>query len=148
MIDSIRIAETDEEIKACFPVMQELRPNLEPGTFVSRVRELQRLEGYRLAYLSDGSGVVATAGFRVLESLSRGRFLFVDDLVTLAVARSKGYGAALLHWLEAFGADQGCGSLQLDSGLHRVDAHRFYDREGFARTSIHFAKRIDANRSE
>jgi hypothetical protein len=34
--------------------------------------------------------------------------------------------------------------LHLDSGVQRLDAHRFYDREGFDRTCIHFAKHIPA----
>ncbi|MBD0336919.1 MAG: GNAT family N-acetyltransferase, partial [Cyanobacteria bacterium Co-bin13] len=29
---------------------------------------------------------------------------------------------------------------QLDSGVHRAEAHRFYFREGLVITSFHFAK--------
>ena len=52
--------------------------------------------GYRLAFVQDTDGVVAVAGFRVGENLAWGRFLYVDDLVTLPSHRSKGYGAKLL----------------------------------------------------
>ena len=60
---------------------------------------------------------VAVAGFRVGENLAWGRFLYVDDLVTLSAHRSKGYGSKLLTWLKAFAVREGCMQLHLDSGI-------------------------------
>lgn len=137
----IRIASTDAEIASCFPVMRELRPLLTAETFVARVRQ-QELRGYCLAFRAADGVTVAAAGFRILDNLAWGRFLYVDDLVTLASERSHGHGSALLAWLEAFAADNGCDELHLDSGVQRLDAHRFYDREGMARTCLHFAKAV------
>lgn len=147
MPESIRIASTDEEIAACFPVMQELREHLGFDDFMTRARDSYRSGTYQLVCRLDGPRVVAVAGFRFLENFAWGRFLYVDDLVTLADARSKGHGRALIRWLENFAADRGCVALHLDSGMQRLDAHRFYDREGFARTAIHFAKPIEASQA-
>jgi hypothetical protein len=36
--------------------------------------------------------------------------------------------------------NRGCSSIQLDSGTHRVKAHRFYFRERYTITSFHFAR--------
>jgi len=36
----------------------------------------------------------------------------------------------------------GCRAIDLDSGLSRVDAHRFYMREGMAITSSHLARSL------
>src|SRR5690606_27981341 len=79
----IRIADSDEEIARCFPVMRELRTHLAEDDFVPRVR-LQQRNGYELGYLEDAGAVRAVAGFRVLENLASGRVLYVDDLVTQA----------------------------------------------------------------
>jgi GNAT superfamily N-acetyltransferase len=87
-------------------------------------------------------GGVAVAGFRVGESLAWGRFLYVDDLVTLPAHRSQGYGSGLLAWLRAYAAQAGCGQLHLDSGVQRKDAHRFYEREGMTAAALHFAQTI------
>jgi len=83
------------------------------------------------------------AGFRVLENLFCGRFLYVDDLVTAAAQRCRGHGAALLAWLRDEARRAGCAQLHLDSGLQRRDAHRFYEREGLPVTSYHFACAVD-----
>jgi GNAT superfamily N-acetyltransferase len=84
--------------------------------------------------------VVAVAGFRIFEALVDGRRLYVDDLVTSAGERSQGHGAALLRWLETHAVAEGCETLQLDSGLQRKRAHRFYEREGMHVSSLHFRK--------
>lgn len=145
MKSEIRIATTDAEIAACFPVMNELRPHLVHDAFVARVRSQAHSGGYRIVSRSIDGKVVAVAGFRILENLAWGRFLYVDDLVSSAKARSNGHGAAILRWLESYAAENGCARLHLDSGVQRLDAHRFYDREGFSRICIHFAKPIDAD---
>jgi len=113
---SIRLAETDEEIRACFPVMAQLRPHLDAEGFVARVRR-QMGGGYRLAFLEDGGRVAAVAGFRVTENLAWGRFLYVDDLVTDGGSRSQGYGERIFDWLVAEAGREGCDELHLDSGV-------------------------------
>ena len=142
---SIRVATTDAEIAACYPVMRELRPNIAAEQFLSRIRR-QENTGYRLAYIQDQAGVVAVAGFRVAENLAWGRFLYVDDLVTLPMHRSKGYGAKLLSWLKEQAAKEGCEQLHLDSGIQRKEAHRFYEREGMTMASLHFIEKVAPNR--
>lgn len=134
-----RIAGTDQDIRACCAVMRELRPHIPAAEFVARVRA-QETEGYRLAFVEDADGPVAAAGFRIGRNLAWGRFLYVDDLVTAARARSRGHGAVLLRWLEAHARDEGCDQMHLDSGLARAAAHRFYRREGMPVSSYHFTK--------
>ena len=138
---NIRIADTDEEIAACFAVMKQLRPKLVEENFVGDVRRLQR-EGYLLACVIDGD-VRAVAGYRYMEMFATGLTLYVDDLVTDSTQRSRGYGKALLDWLVAEAQRAGCKFLTLDSGLKRLDAHRFYRREGLQDMAIHFAIPVD-----
>ncbi len=80
------------------------------------------------------------AGFRIVEFLAWGRFLYVDDLVTAENSRSEGQGKRMLDWLASLAREEGCGQLQLDSGVQRHDAHRFYFREGMKISSYHFSK--------
>jgi GNAT superfamily N-acetyltransferase len=138
---NIKLVGSEAEIAACHAVMRELRPHLDPATFVHRVRSQQE-SGYRLAYLEDGGRPVAVAGFRLGECLAWGRFLYVDDLVTLSSERSRGHGAALLAWLAERAREARCDELHLDSGVQRKDAHRFYQREGMELTGFHFRTRL------
>lgn len=138
----VREATTEEEIAATYPVMRQLRPHLEEAAYTARVQGM-RDAGYRLAAAVEGNLVRAVAGFRVFEYLAHGRFLYVDDLVTDEAARSRGHGKLLMEWLEGEARRRDCGQIQLDSGVHRAEAHGFYFREGMSISSFHFAKTLD-----
>jgi GNAT superfamily N-acetyltransferase len=141
----IRIAETDEEIAACFHVMSELRPHLAAGEFVGRVRRQQEAAGYELIFLAEAGRVRAVAGVRVSECLARGRFMYVDDLVTEGGERSRGHGRRLFDWLLAHAARRGCEEFHLDSGVQRFGAHRFYLRRRMDIIAHHFGLKLKNN---
>jgi GNAT superfamily N-acetyltransferase len=139
MQTKITEALTTEEIARCFPVMRQLRTHFEnEKTFVEQV-ERQRAGGYRMAFLEDENDVRAVAGYRMMESLFAGRFCYVDDLVTDEAGRSLGFGGALFDWLVAEARAAGCAKLELDSGVQRFDAHRFYLRKRMIISSHHFS---------
>jgi len=134
----ISLAETDADIARCFPVMVQLRPQLREDEFVARIRR-KRTESYELAFVEDDGGTVrCVAGFRLMDRLHVGRVLYVDDLVTDAASRSRGHGDQLFDWLVARARSLGCDSFLLDSGTHRVDAHRFYLRKRMKISCFHF----------
>ena len=139
MSRSVRIADSDEQIRSCFPVMRQLRPRYEADAFVAQVRRQQQ-QGYRLALLTDDAAVVAVAGYRIGENLAWGKYFYVDDLVTDGARRSSGYGAELMEWLRSAAQEAGCDELHLDSGVQRFDAHRFYLNLRMKITSHHFAE--------
>jgi GNAT superfamily N-acetyltransferase len=139
----INLAETPEAIERCFRVMSHLRPHVAASEFVSRVQAQQK-QGYRLAFVEDAGEVVAVGGYRMMEMLATGRTMYVDDLVTDETQRSRGYGKALLDWLQARAREAGCATFSLDSGTHRQEAHAFYFRERMRVTSFHFAKKLQA----
>lgn len=138
----VALATTDDAIARCHGVMAELRPHVAAAEFVARVRRQERVAGYRLAYAEDGGCVRAVAGYRISECLAWGRFLYVDDLVSLSGERCRGYGGALFDWLVEAARSEGCAELHLDSGVQRFGAHRFYLRKRMDITSHHFALRL------
>jgi GNAT superfamily N-acetyltransferase len=134
-------ADTDEDILACYDVMEELRPHLARADFLPTVRAMQR-DGLRLACIRDAGRVVAVAGYRVSTNLFCGRHLYVDDLVTAEDVRSKGHGKELLAWLRAQAVAEDCEVFHLDSGVQRKRAHQFYLREGLELAGYHFSVRL------
>jgi GNAT superfamily N-acetyltransferase len=115
------LAMSDEDLMLCFPVMRELRPHLDEAGFLVRVR------------MQEGMG------YRVMENLAWGRFLFVDDLVTASAHRGTGAGSVLFDWLVAEARREGCAQVHLESGVQRFGAHRFYLHKGMDITCHHFA---------
>lgn len=139
----IRHAASDRDIRRCFPVMQALRPHLaDAEDLLVRVRQMQAAGYWALIYVEDRGVPVACSGFRIADYLAYGKTLYVDDLICLESHRGKGFAENLMRWLEAHARKEGCAVLHLDSGTHRLPAHRFYHRLKLGITSFHFAKKL------
>ena len=123
---NIKIAETDDEIRRCYPVMSELRPHIAEEDFLPQVRRQIEASGFQLVYLEDGGEVKAVAGIRIAEWLARGMSLDLEDLVASESDRSKGYGGKLLDWLFEYGRERGCTEIRLVSHVTRFRAQQFY----------------------
>jgi GNAT superfamily N-acetyltransferase len=135
----IALAKTSADIARCYDVMHELRTHIVMSEeFVERVL-CQQAQGYLLAYLESEGEIRAAAGYRFSESLFSGKFMYVDDLVTRERDRSAGFGGVLFDWLVARAREQGCKRLELDSGVQRFRAHRFYLMNRMQIASHHFA---------
>lgn len=139
----VRIAQSDEELRATWPVMRQLRPHLSEEEYVAMARAMAA-EGYRVAAGRDEEGrVVVVAGFRYMTMLFAGRLLYLDDLVADETVRSRGHGKAMLDWLKQQAREKGCTELQLISHTRREGAHRFYFREGFGIECFEFRWRVE-----
>ncbi|MFC5743715.1 GNAT family N-acetyltransferase [Dyella tabacisoli] len=134
-------AETDADIRACFPVMSQLRPHVSENELLAAVQRM-RGEGYKVVALSVDGKVEAVAGYRIIEMLRTGSMLEIDDLVTSDATRSKGYGRQLFDWIHQEARHQGCSVIELDSSVHRVDAHRFYFRQRMHILAFHFSMAV------
>ncbi|HNQ21895.1 MAG TPA: GNAT family N-acetyltransferase [Phycisphaerae bacterium] len=133
-----------EDVSRCYPVMAQLRPQLSHAEFCAQVARQQADGGYELAMLELGGVPVAVAGYRHLYAVPYHRFLYVDDLVTAAEWRGRGWGATLFDHLVEYARQAGCLEVQLDSGLWRSDAHRFYFRQGMHIAAFHFRLEVQA----
>ncbi|PSM46234.1 GNAT family N-acetyltransferase [Chroococcidiopsis sp. CCALA 051] len=137
----IKFATSNLDISRCFPVMVQLRSHLTEAEFVNRVQRQQQA-GYFLVYVEKNNSIKAVAGCRLMETLIDGQLLYIDDLITDTSERSQGYGSALIDWLIEYAKSQGCVSLQLDSGVQRAAAHKFYFRKGLTISSFRFKRSL------
>jgi len=135
----IHHAETEADVRLCWPAFRELRPHLRSEEkFVERWRK-QRNEGYRIIYVVEKESVAAAAGYRFFSTLAWGDVMYIDDLIALEAFQRTGLGTLLLRYLQAEARQAGCSSVQLDTGYHRHLAHRSYLRNGFHFDCHHMA---------
>jgi GNAT superfamily N-acetyltransferase len=139
----IRQARTDHEVLACHSVMSQLRPHVGLGDLLAAVRRME-LEGYRLLALEQDGQVRAVVGYRIIEMLRTGRILVIDDFVTDSPARSLGYGRLLHDRVIEEAQRAACTAVELDSAVHRTEAHRFYFRQRMHVRAFHFALNVPA----
>jgi GNAT superfamily N-acetyltransferase len=111
----------------------------DPDSARSRLREA--ISSPRSAVLvAEGGGVLIAfcTAYLELNSVRFGQRCWIEDFAVDPERRSQGVGAALLSAAREWAAGAGATHLELDSGLARADAHRFYEREGGTRQSFTF----------
>ncbi|SNR25418.1 GNAT family N-acetyltransferase [Halorubrum vacuolatum] len=135
---------TDEDaIRACHPLMAQLRP-VDEATFMTLIDRMRRGEGYRLFRMEDAAGdPVALAGLVVTTNLYHGKHTWVHDLVVDEPRRGSGYGGRFLEWIADWADERDCSCVELASGLWRENAHRFYEANDMERYCYTFKRDLD-----
>lgn len=134
----------EADLHDAFELMRELRPHLtERAAFLAQMAR-QFEQHYRMLGAWFGTELVGLAGFRTLENLLYGQFVYVDDLVVAQAWRQNGVGAQLLDSVRREAAREGSAHLVLDTGLHMPLAQRFYFREGLLAKGMHFVQPLQS----
>lgn len=133
-----------QALAASFALMGVLRPHLnDQDRYVAQlVRQAE--QGYRLLAAQEGERLVGLAGYRELENLLYGRYIYVDDLVVSPQLQRSGVGAQLLTAVREQAVQRDCDHLVLDTGLHMPLAQRFYFRQGLLARGMHFTQSLRA----
>ena len=134
-------ATTKAEVITCFEVMKKLRPHHTAESFVTTMEQMSK-EGYQLICLEDNGKAVCVAGFRFTTTLYDGLIIDLDDFVTAASARGKGYAGVLFDHLVSIAKERSIKIIHLNSNHLRFDAHRFYLNKKMKIIAHHFRLEI------
>ena len=93
----------------------------------------------------DGKVAGLCCVFLDIASVRFGQRAWVEDLAVDPAQRSRGIGKELFDTAKEWARERGASHLELDSGLDRADAHRFYEREEPSWVSKCFAWQLDEN---
>lgn len=99
-------------------------------------------EGAEMAVLHTDGIPRSLALYRCYHTTFHGYRFYIDDLVTDEAYRGRGFGEALLSWCEQRARERGCDAFDLDSGVQRTGAHRFYFRKGLTIFAFSFTKQL------
>ena len=88
---------------------------------------------YLLVAEVDGK-VVSTVQMGIIESLTHNirPFAVIENVVTLAEYRNKGYASALLEKATEIAREHRCYKISLETGSNRESTLNFYKKNGFA----------------
>lgn len=66
----------------------------------------------------------------------------IQELIVRKEARGRGVGKAILIYIESIARSLNLERIEIASNLKRLDAHRFYEREGYLKTHTKLNKLI------
>jgi GNAT superfamily N-acetyltransferase len=139
----VKTVNSTSDLLKCKEVILELRPHLKDKDLAA-LYERMVPEGFKMIFIEEGGKAMAFGGYRFLNMFYSGRTLYIDDLCTLPAARGKGYAGMLIDFIIQEAKKNQADAVTLDSGYHRLDAHRLYLNKGFVLSSHHFHYYIQA----
>ena len=109
-----------------------------PSSYFTAFERLDRDENIQLVVAEQGGAVIGCLQLCILPGLSsqgasRG---LIEDVRVASHLRSRGIGERLVQWAVTEARGKGCKLVELLTHHTRVDAQRFYERLGFARSHV------------
>ena len=95
--------------------------------------KFEKDENMHLLVLEVDGNVVASVQMAIIESLTHNvrPFAIVENVVTHADHRNKGYASALLERATEIAVQKGCYKMSLETGSNRESTLNFYRKNGF-----------------
>ncbi|MEK5030802.1 GNAT family N-acetyltransferase [Paenibacillus sp. FSL R7-0302] len=88
--------------------------------------------------------VIACLSLHYIPQLGmRGDIASISYLVVDSSVRGKGIGQELVEFASASARRRGCASIQVHCHARRIEAHTFYERQGFREAPKYFSRRLD-----
>ena len=139
-IENIMIRDcTESDFDVVIQLLQQLWPernlNLQALKSVFNVG-LASLDQYYLLSLINGEATgFCSIGIR-MSLYAEGNLAHIDELVVDESFRGMGIGKIFLEKAKIISKERGCEKIELESALHRDEAHRFYEKHGFEKAGF------------
>ncbi len=127
---------TENDLPSLLELYKQLQPDDEDASLEHSNNVWQEIESNPdIHYFGaiDNGKVVSTCFAVFIPNLTRNNrgICFIENVVTDKNHRNQGLASKLIDMAVAFAKEKGCYKAILQSGMARVDAHRFYENKGF-----------------
>lgn len=137
--------ESEAHWKEGLKILKELRPDLNQEIVMSDKASLQS-RGYVFYGLFEENQIVCVSGVIIHPHSTRSKDFWVHDLATTSNVRSRGYGEAMMRFLETEAVKLGCTRLSVHTRLINERAQNFYENHlGYDRYAVVFQKQLGIN---
>ena len=134
-----------ENLDGVFELLNELYENkIEYSEFAKKYKESLENSNYYEIVAIEKNKVVGVLISRVISMLAKKKnILFIDDLIVNENCRNKGIGKLLIKTATTYAISRDCGALELTSMIQNINAHRFYENNGFEKRQYKFKKNLN-----
>ena len=134
-----------EDLDGVFELLNELYENkIEYSEFAKKYKESLENSNYYEIVAIEKNKVVGVLISRVINMLAKKKnILFIDDLIVNENCRNTGIGKLLIQTATTYAISRDCGALELTSMIQNINAHRFYENNGFEKRQYKFKKNLN-----
>lgn len=108
-----------------------------------RLAQMREDENYIIFVATDNNNVIAFIGLHIgLAFEFSGKVMRIIALAVKNEYQNQGIGKRLLYMAEHYGVENQIVVIAVNSGLQRIYAHQFYERQGFYKKGYSFCKSV------
>ncbi len=128
----------EDELPALLGLYTELHGEAmpEPSGLTSLWREIMGDKNHHIVVGALGGEIVSSCVIVVVPNLTNGQrpYAFIENVVTRAAHRNKGYATAVMNGAKAIAAKARCYKIMLMTSSKEESTLRFYERAGYNRS--------------
>lgn len=133
----------DDICGICELINCELGYSVSVDDLALRIKQMLYDRHYCIFVAENNNEVIAFIGMYIgLAFEYSGKIARIIALAVKKEYQRKGIGAKLLQTAESYLKENYVELIAVNSGLHRIEAHRFYEKQGFYKKGYRFAKAV------
>ncbi len=139
-----------EDFDRIIDLFMQLWPgkSLNSDKLLNVFQRMKASDDYELLCAVKDDQLVGFASLAVLQNFwQEGLIMYITTMVVDQKHRGSGIGKSLIDRITEIAKEKGCAKIELESALHRVDAHSFYEKMGFEKRSWFFSKNVKSSGS-
>lgn len=122
----------------------ELGKNVSVETLENRILQMQSEENYKIYVAQENGNIIGFIGLHMgLAFEVDGKVMRVIAFAVKADFQRKGIGSALIKAAKEYAVQNGVTVIGVNSGLTRLAAHSFYEKQGFYKKGYSFTKPLE-----
>lgn len=130
-----------EDNESIAQLLDELGYSMTPAQVSRWIEGIQAQSSDRLIVATANGRCVGVASLHILPYFpTGGNICRISALVVSSHHRGQGIGSRLIRAAEETARAEGCQGVEITTSVRRQDAHVFYERRGYRRTSLRFFK--------
>lgn len=130
-----------KDILIILPLLKELNKNISAGILKNRILEMS-VQNYKCAGMYLNEELIGISGLWFLTRHYCGRTIEPDHVVISSKHRNKGLGKKLFKWIFNYAQSIGYEATELNTYIHNVKSHAFYENEGYKKLGFHYLKKF------
>ena len=130
-----------ENILTILPLLKLLNKTTPENVLINRLNDMTN-QNYKCVGVYYNNNLVGIAGLWFLTRHYCGKTIEPDHVVIHTDFRSKGLGKKLFEWIDSYAQNIGYEATELNTYIHNVKSHKFYENEGYERLGYHYLKKI------
>lgn len=128
-----------KDILIILPLLKELNTNTSDAILKNRILDMTT-QHYKCIGMFLGNELIGISGLWFLTRHYCGKTIEPDHVVISKLHRNKGFGKKLFDWIYEYAQSIGYEATELNTYIHNVKSHKFYENEGYKKLGFHYLK--------